>query len=149
MDTTEELYGYFYAGMPNLSAGELFFWITVDETMKQLGVDDVGAVVGILLGRNNIPTRQKPIGAIRGTSVASIYSRKLLNYNLPFNILPTFVGGPVTNLKFRLTNNLGAFVGRSVPFVGWIILAHDVCQIIYKTVVHYNIIARSNDKLWN
>lgn len=82
------------------------------QLMKQLG-DDIGAVVGLLLERNNIPKRQKPIGAIRGASVASIYSRTLLNYNLPFNIFPTVIGSPVTNIKFQLTNNLGALVGRS------------------------------------
>lgn len=83
------------------------------QLMKQLRGDHICAVVGLLLERNNIPKRQKPIGAIRGASVASIYSRTLLNYNLPFNILPTVVGSPVTNIKFQLTNNLGVFVGRS------------------------------------
>nr|WP_289368233.1 hypothetical protein [Pantoea stewartii] len=46
MDTTEELNGtYFYAGRPNLTAGELFFMIICEEVAAQLGVDDLGAIV--------------------------------------------------------------------------------------------------------
>lgn len=37
MDTTEKLGGtYFYYGMTNLTAGELFFWIMVDEPRCRL-----------------------------------------------------------------------------------------------------------------
>ncbi|MFH5254302.1 hypothetical protein ACGTRS_24010 [Burkholderia semiarida] len=57
---------YHYYGMVNLTAGELFFWIMVDETMNQLGVDDAVSVGMILLGRSNLPTRAKPIDAIQG-----------------------------------------------------------------------------------
>ncbi len=150
MDTTEELYGYFYAGMPNLSAGELFFWITVDETMKQLGVDDIGAVVGILCGQPNLSTRQKPKGSIKGTSVASVYARKLLpNVMLPFNMrLPTIIGTNPKTMKIITTRNLRTFVGRTIPILGWVILLSDVTLIIYNTVVHYNKIVRDSDKLW-
>jgi hypothetical protein len=41
-----------------LSCSELFFWIAADKTLDQLGVDDVGAVVAILIGQPVIPTRQ-------------------------------------------------------------------------------------------
>lgn len=38
MDTVEELNGtYFYRGFSNLSAGELLFWVFLDETAEQLG----------------------------------------------------------------------------------------------------------------
>lgn len=47
-----------------------------------------------------------------------------------------------------MTRNLSTFVGRSVPVVGWIIIAYDVAQIIYKTVTHYNLIVHKKDKLW-
>ncbi|WP_205128702.1 hypothetical protein [Burkholderia ubonensis] len=63
--------GYHCYGMSNLSAGELFFWIMVDETMNQLGVGDAASVGMILLGGNNLSTRTKPLGAIKGTSRAS------------------------------------------------------------------------------
>lgn len=41
MDTVEELNGtYFYKGVSNISAGELFFWILLDEVGAQMG--DIG-----------------------------------------------------------------------------------------------------------
>ena len=41
MDTIEELNGtYFYRGFANISAGELLFWIFLDETSEQFGVND-------------------------------------------------------------------------------------------------------------
>ena len=151
MDTTEELYGYFYAGMPNLSAGELFFWITVDETMKQLGVDDVGAVIAIILGQPKLKTRQKFAGSIKGTSVASVMTRKAFpNAQFPFGIkLPTITAKNIRSLRLIFTRNLGTFVGRSIPVLGWFILANDVATISYYTLVHYNMIAREDDKFWN
>lgn len=49
MDTTEQLNGtYFFDGMSNLSAGELAFWIVVDEAQKQLGVEDIFALALII-----------------------------------------------------------------------------------------------------
>lgn len=37
MDTVEELNGtYFYKGVSNISAGELFFWIFLDKMMNSL-----------------------------------------------------------------------------------------------------------------
>ncbi|WP_396329118.1 hypothetical protein [Burkholderia anthina] len=72
MNAIGELSGaYRYYGMVNLTAGELFFWIMVDKTMNQLGVDDVVSVGMILLGKNNLSTRVKPGGAIKGASRAS------------------------------------------------------------------------------
>lgn len=38
MDTVEELNGtYFYKGVCNISAGELFFWIFLDKIDEQFG----------------------------------------------------------------------------------------------------------------
>lgn len=38
MDTTEQLDGtYFYKGLTNLSAGELFFFVFLEEAQKQPG----------------------------------------------------------------------------------------------------------------
>ncbi|UEP47834.1 hypothetical protein LMA00_14420 [Burkholderia ambifaria] len=151
MDAVGELNGaYRYYGMNNLSAGELFFWIMVDETMNQLGVGDVASVGMILLGRNNLPTRTKPIGTIQGTSRASKYSRRVFQKaQFPFGLkLPTLVGGPVRNLKIRLVRNIGTFVGRTIPVLGWVILASDIYIIAGKTMVHYNRVAREGDRLW-
>ncbi|WP_175696569.1 STM2901 family protein [Burkholderia ambifaria] len=141
---------YHYYGMADLTAGELFFWIMVDETMNQLGVDDAMSVGMILLGRSNVPTRMKPSGAIRGTSYASQYSRRVFRkMQFPFGLqLPTLVGGPVRYLKVRMVRNIGTFVERTIPVVGWGVIANDVLAITYRTVSHYNRVAREGDRIW-
>ncbi|WP_269509630.1 STM2901 family protein [Burkholderia sp. IMCC1007] len=121
MGAVEELNGaYHYYGMVNLSAGELLFWIMVDETMNQLGVDDAVSVGMILLGKNNLSTRTKPGGAIKGTSRASQYSRRVFQKaQFPFGLqLPTLMGGPVKNLKIRMVSNIGTFVGSTRARMG-------------------------------
>ncbi|WP_080436582.1 STM2901 family protein [Burkholderia ubonensis] len=151
MDAVVELNGgYHYYGMSNLGAGELFFWIMVDETMNQLGVGDAASVGMILLAGNNLSTRTKPHGAIKGTSRASQYSRRIFQKaQFPFGLkLPTLVGGPVRNLKIRLVRNIGTFVGRTIPVLGWVILASDISIITCRTVSHYNRVAREGDRLW-
>ena len=151
MDAVEKLNeAYHYYGMVNLTAGELFFWIMVDETMNQLGVDDAVSVGMILLGRSNLPTRAKPSDAIQGTSRASKYSRRVFQKaQFPFGLkLPTLVGGPVRNLKIRLVRNIGTFVGRTIPVLGWVILASDIYIIAGKTMDRYNRVAREGDRLW-
>lgn len=61
MDTVEELNGtYFYRGFYNLSAGELLFWIFLDETAEQFETGDLLTVGLILLGQPEIATRGKP-----------------------------------------------------------------------------------------
>ena len=154
MDTVEELNGtYFYAGRSNLKASELFFMIFCEKFVEQLGlgIADFSAVVALLAGRNDQPTRTKPRNAIDGTSHLSKASRRVFgNAKFPYGIrLPTFIGGytPWT-MKPRITAKVGTFVGRTIPVVGWVILASDVSQISYKTVRDYNKIARGNDKVW-
>lgn len=88
METTEELNNtYFYAGRPNLTAGELFFMIFCEEVAEQLGIDDFGAIVAILSGRSVLNTRTKPRDAIQGTSYASRAARRVFPYaKFPFGI---------------------------------------------------------------
>lgn len=63
MDTVEELNGtYIYDGSSNLSAGELFFWIMVDETLDHFGISDIAAVAGIYLGSNSVTVAGKLAG---------------------------------------------------------------------------------------
>lgn len=148
MDTYEEINGtYFYNGSSNLSAGELFFWIMVDETLDHLGVHDIAAVTGIYLGSNNVTVAGKLAGATPGTSVASIYSRQLFRGRMMPLRLPTWVGYPPRARRI-MTQKLGTFVGRSIPLVGWIIMSSDVAIISYKAVNKYNTIARTADRLW-
>ncbi|MDD5366637.1 MAG: hypothetical protein PHR30_14965 [Gallionellaceae bacterium] len=137
---------YYYNQQANLSCSELFFWIAVDKTMEQLGVKDVGAVFAILAGQPIIPTRAKVAGATKGTSVASIVSRRILNYDLKVR-LPMLTGASIKTLRIALTKNLGAFVGRSVPVVGWLIVANDVVRITWNTVTTYNAMVSPEDRL--
>lgn len=96
MDTVEELNGtYFYDGSSNLSAGELFFWIMVDETLDHFGISDIAAVAGIYLGSNSVTVAGKLAGATPGTSVASIYSRKLFRGKMMPVRMPTWIGFPL------------------------------------------------------
>ncbi|MGO2466763.1 MAG: STM2901 family protein [Serratia proteamaculans] len=151
MDTTEELGGtYFYAGMERLTPGELFFWIFIDKTMQQLGVSDVASVTAIVSGMAILPTRTKPVGAKEGTSLASVASRKVFGKaKFPYGKqLPTFIGNPVEGIRRKMVSNIGTFVGRTVPVVGWVILAYDVSRISVDSVVTYNKIARVGDRLW-
>ena len=151
MDTTEELKGtYYFNGLPNLTPQELLFWVLVDETQKQLGVQDIVAVAGLILGNNNINVPGKPNTATPGTSVASIFFRKHLSCQFRRRILPTLTAKSFSlrRLKIFWVNNPGAFVGRAVPVVGWVILAKDVAQISFRTVHRYNLIVRPEDKIW-
>ncbi|MEI2266764.1 STM2901 family protein [Erwinia sp. CGal63] len=148
MDTIEELNGtYFYKGIYNLSAGELFFWVFLDAVHEQLNVSDLLAAACIVLGQPERPTRGKPAGTTKGTSIASEMSRRYLNIELPFR-LPSLTNASARNLKFKYVNNLGAFVGRAIPVLGWFITGSDVVTIAFKATKNYNRIARGNDKLW-
>lgn len=149
MDTVEELNGtYFYNGMINLSASELFFWVLIDSVSEQMGdIGDLATVALIILGQPLIGTRRKFRTATEGTSVASIYARRYLDIELPFR-LPTFTNASLKYFKPMWVNNLGKFVGRAVPVLGWILLANDVATIAYKATTSYNRIARGADKIW-
>jgi hypothetical protein len=95
----------------DLTPMELFFLVFIDETCRELGVDDVAAVVAIVTGQNWMPTRAKPFGTTPGTSVASILSRKYLDYDLKKKILPTLTNASVKRLKFILVETLGFSLG--------------------------------------
>ncbi len=137
---------YHYNDLTDLTCEQLFFWVAVDKTLEQLGEKDIAAAFAVLAGQPIIPTRAKFRGATKGTSIASITARRLLNYDLKYR-LPIITGATPLSLKIALTKNLGAFVGRAVPIVGWIILGYDVIQIIKNTVVAYNLIVRPEDRL--
>lgn len=149
MDTVEQLNGtYFYKGIDNISAGELFFWLFLDKSNEQFGgVTDLLALICIILGLPLLKTRGKPYGATQGTSIASKYLRQYLNVELPIR-LPTLTEASIATLKPKYVTNLGAFVGRGLPVIGWGILISDVSQIVYKTVRDYNIIAHERDRIW-
>ncbi|MGC2947901.1 STM2901 family protein [Burkholderia ambifaria] len=130
----------------DLTPMELFFLVFIDETCRELGVDDVAAVVAIVTGQNWMPTRAKPFGTTPGTSVASILSRKYLDYDLKKKILPTLTNASVKRLKFILVRNIGVFVGRAVPVVGWVIAANNATTISIRSVSRYNALVKPEDK---
>lgn len=148
MDTIEEVKGtYFYDGSSNLSAGELFFWIMIDETLDHFGISDIAAVTGIYLGSNSVTVAGKFSGATPGTSVASMYSRQIFRGRMMPVRLPTWIGFP-PNVKRIMTRRLATFVGRTIPVIGWAILAIDVSTITFKAVNKYNTLAHPSDRLW-
>lgn len=149
MDTTEQLGGtYFYGGLTNLSAGELFFWIMIDVTVEHFtGAKDVIGAAAVYVGQNNVPVRGKFRGATPDTSHASKLALKMLKQTqLPFRI-PTLVGGPM-KVKVRMTNKLAAIAGRAVPVLGWVILASDIALIGWEATNRYNRIVSPEDKIW-
>jgi len=115
-----------------------------------LGVQDIVAVANIILGNNNIDVPGKPLTSTPGTSVVSLFFRRHMSYKFRRRILPTLTlkSFSLRGLKIFWVNNLGAFVGRAVPVVGWVILANDVAQISFRTVHRYNMIVRQEDKIW-
>ena len=152
MDTVEELNNtYFYAGRFNLTASQLLFIIFCENTANQLGVQDFVATTSIVAGLNILPTRVKPSDAIEGTSLASRGSRRILGTaKFPYGIrLPSVIGGyPPSTLKIKMVAKISAFTGRAIPVLGWVIMASDVSQISYRTLIDYNRIARGSDKIW-
>ncbi len=132
----------------NLTPPQLFLLITVDETCKELGIEDAGGVAMVLLGQPIIKTRGKFAGAVKGTSVASIISRRALPFQLKHRILPTVTSfKSLMFLRIKFTKNLGAFVGRAVPGVGWVILGTDVSKILYRSVMLYQQMVSPKDRI--
>lgn len=151
MDTVEELNGtYFYKGLYNITPHEVLFWVLIDETEKQLGIQDIAGIAALILGNNSIDVTGKPNTATPGTSHASLFFRKHISYRFKSRILPTLTkkSFSLRGIKIMWVNNLGAFVGRSVPVLGWAILAHDVSMISFRTINAYNSIVRPEDKIW-
>ncbi|MES2502610.1 MAG: hypothetical protein V4545_08385 [Pseudomonadota bacterium] len=138
---------YYYNNLVNLTPSQLFYWVAIDMTLKQVGGQDVVAAAAILAGQPLIPVSGKLGGATKGTSVASVTARRLLNYQMPFR-MPSITGKNARQLKIAFTKNLGAFVGRAIPGIGWMIMAYDVVQIIRNTLSKFNSLVKPEDRLW-
>ena len=139
---------YSYQNAPDLTPSELFFLIAADEICKQIGIDDVEAVVLILSGLPILPTRAKPSGTTRGTSVASVMSRSLFRYEFKRKVLPTVTLNSIKRLRIILTHRLAVFVGRTLPGVGWVMLRTDVFHIVRSTIYRYNRIVKPEDRIF-
>ncbi|WP_321799884.1 STM2901 family protein [Caballeronia sp. J97] len=139
---------YTYGLHTALEPAELFLLITVDETYRQTGLDDLTGIAMVLLGQPFVPTRGKFRDAVKGTSVASIVSRTMLPIDIKYRILPTVTSiSSLFMLRIKFTRNLGAFVGRAIPGVGWVLLASDVSTILFRSVHLYNDIVEPEDRL--
>lgn len=99
---------YTYDHRQNLSPPEVFVWIALNETRKQLGLDDLASAAAILLGQNDVPVSGKVGGAVEGTSVASLAARKLLPFRLARR-LPTLTKGGALGVRIAMTRSAGAF----------------------------------------
>nr|WP_072037686.1 hypothetical protein [Enterobacter sp. Bisph1] len=121
MDTTETLNGtYFFGGLSNLTPQQLWWAITIAVVSDHLGISAVDAAL-VISGQPILRTRTKPGTATPGTSIASKYISNWLNYKLPRGMrLPTLTGKNINSLRLSSTNNLGRFVGRNVPWLGWV-----------------------------
>lgn len=130
---------YEYNGRIYTSKQDLYLAILGDQAMAHYGIDDMYAALAVLMGSNTISTRGKFAGATQGTSVLSEFLRK--EYPQTFSKitkgaikkLPTLTLG---GLKGATT--LGAFAGRTIPLIGWGMLAYDAGSILYNTQKIYN-----------
>ncbi|MBR8257735.1 STM2901 family protein [Burkholderia ambifaria] len=138
---------YDYRGHGDLTPPELFCLIVIDVACDELGIDDAVGIAMILLGQRFVPTRGKFHGAVKGTSVASMVSRRMLPYEIKHKILPTVTSfKSLVLLKVKFTRELGVFVGRAVPVAGWIITAADISIIMYRSAVTYNRLVKPEDR---
>ncbi|MBF5009308.1 STM2901 family protein [Burkholderia pseudomultivorans] len=137
---------YNYGTHHNLRPVDLFVWVALDETRKQLGLDDLAAASAVLLGQADVPAPGKFAGATEGTSVASLAARKLFPQVLPFR-LPMVTGVGPSGIRIAFTRRLGAWIGRTIPVVGEVFLASDAFMIMRNTVVTYNHLVKPEDRL--
>lgn len=137
---------YSYGSLKDLTPIELYLCLLTEEATKQLGVQDVVALMSLILGYPFLSVRTKFRGATPGVSVASLICRELLDIRLKKACLPA-ITGTLSNLKISWTNNVGAFVGRTIPEVGWVIGIYDVVVISTKATLRYNVIVKPEDRL--
>jgi hypothetical protein len=138
---------YTYGIHRNISAGELFFFIALDKTREELGLDDLAAAAAILLGQNDVPVGGKLAGSVSGTSVVSMAARKFLPFRVAVR-LPTIIKAGAGGLRISMTRSLGAFVGRTIPVVGTVMLGADAFLIMRNTIFAYNRLAKAEDRVF-
>ncbi|MBN3851177.1 hypothetical protein G3N58_30765 [Paraburkholderia sp. Ac-20342] len=137
---------YSYGTLKDLTPIELYLCLLTEEAAKQFGTQDVVAVMSLILGYPFLSTRAKFRGATPGVSVASLICRELIDIRLKKAYLPA-ITGTIFSLKISWTNNVGAFVGRTIPEIGWMIGICDVVVISTKTTLRYNTIVKPEDRL--
>jgi len=58
-----------------------------------------------------------------------------------------FTGKSLFTLRIAMTRHLGAWVGRTIPSVGYVVMTKDVTEIILKSVRRYNALFEPEDKM--
>ncbi|CFQ31388.1 STM2901 family protein [Yersinia bercovieri] len=146
MDTVEQVSGYYFKEMHNLSQGELAFWVTVDEVEKQFNGIDIVAFAFILGGLNIIPVPGKPHTAPPALAFYHLSLRRMISCRLNNRwrspTWKTLIGG-----GWARTTSLGGLIGRWIPWLGVAITAYDISIIGYRSVHRYNLIVSSRDRL--
>ena len=51
-------------------------------------------------------------------------------------------------VRIASTKNLGAWVGRTIPVVGEVLLAADAVAIMFNTVRRYNVIVKPENRVF-
>lgn len=49
--------------------------------------------------------------------------------------------------RVKMTREIGAFVGRRIPVVGWAITASEAATVMCRTAVKYNQLVKPEDRL--
>lgn len=95
------------------------------------------------------PTPTKPLGATKGTSLASIASRKFIpNIRMPPGIrIPTLVGRSMKELHISYTNQVRTAIGRNIPWIGYGMAALTVLSISRDVKFTYNHIAKPEHRI--
>lgn len=140
---------YDYHGHANVTSGELFDLIFIEQLADALGITTEAASM-VLIGQPFIPVSGKLSAATNtpGTSVASILSRKLLgDTRFPFGLRLGAPMGKLSKLKMVPTSKIATFLGRWVPFVGYAELIITVQLVAIRTRQKYNLIARPKDRI--
>lgn len=136
---------YQFEDRRNLSPGELFFWIALDQTKRQLGFTDLAAAATWLLGNNEVPISGKMKTATEGTSVLSIFFRHVIKYRTS-RPLPTVTWVTLRQGRFLYTKSLGAWVGRAIPVLDIVLFGYDATTIIYRSLKRYDAIVKPEDR---
>ncbi|CRY67045.1 putative phage membrane protein [Yersinia kristensenii] len=145
MDTIEELNGtYYYHGHTQLTPLELFNLIFLENFSERTGLEITSAAM-ILSGQPVLPTRGKPIGTTKGTSVASKLSRAMFKDMRFPNGVSLYM--PTSKNLFAKTNRVGAFIGRAIPWLGYVELVITLQLVAADTRTKYNLIARPKDRI--
>lgn len=150
MDTTEEINGtYWYHGHANLTAGELFDLIFIEQLADSLGITTEAATL-VLIGQPLIPVKGKLSAGTNtpGTSVASVLCRRLLRQaRFPFGLRLHVPMGKLSKLKMVPTNQIATYIGRWIPFIGHAQLIAMLFVVSKHTREKYNLIVRLKDRI--